>query len=135
MAIKGLQYSALSECTADATSPAVNIVITTTAIADERGVLAQHDLGRALGEESKPAAAARVAVDRDDGAHRLARRVERVHLAEAVLGHAASYRVVVLAEPEHEAEQCTLGLVADLLSQVALAFARLPINRCPYVRL
>ena len=93
-----------------------------------RSVLAQNDLGCSLGEESKSGSV--LCVERNDGAHGLARRVERVDFTEPILGHSASNSVVVLTESQHEPEQSTLGLVADLFRQVALPFTRLTVTRC-----
>ena len=60
-----------------------------------------------------------------DGAHGLADRVERVDLVDVLLSALVTHLLVVLAQLEHEAEQSTLGLVADLLRQVALVLRRL----------
>ena len=60
-----------------------------------------------------------------DSRHGLAYRVERVHFVQLVLGTRGTDTLVVLTEVKHESEQCTLRLVADLLRQVALSFARL----------
>jgi len=66
-----------------------------------------------------------VLVELDDGAHRLSHRVERVDLEEPFLGHLVSVVLVVQAEVVDETEQRTLGLVADLLRQLASGRRRL----------
>ena len=107
-------------------SSVVNVIIVVITINQQMTcVLAQDDLRGSLGEQSK---SGDVSVQRDDGAHRLASRVERVHFAEAIFGHASSYRVAVLTERQHEAKQRALSLVANLLRQVALSFTRLSIT-------
>ena len=61
----------------------------------------------------------------NDGGHGLADRVERVHLVEFVLRARSANTLVVLTEVQHEAKQCTLGLVADLFRQLILGLGRL----------
>ena len=73
-------------------------------------LLLENDLGRSLAEESKAATSQLY-----DGAHRLAYRVERVHFVDLVLGKLFPHSFIVLTEVQHETQQSTLGLVADLL--------------------
>jgi len=84
-------------------------------------ILLEYDLRRSFAEQ--PEAAGRSVLD--DSTHGLAYRVERVDLVDAFLGDLVSNSFVVLTEIEHEPEQRTLGLVADLLRQVTLALCRL----------
>lgn len=56
----------------------------------------------------------------DDSRHGLADRVKCVDLVEFLLRACSTDTLVVLTEVQHKAEQCTLGLVADLLRQLAL---------------
>jgi len=94
-------------------------------------LLLEYDLRGALGEEYESTAVARY-----DGAHRLAHRVERVHLVDAFFGYLLAVRLVVLTEVQHEPQQRTLGLVADLLRQIALVLRRLKYtNRVDSVQL
>jgi len=72
-----------------------------------------------------------VLVELDDGAHRLSHRVERVDLEEPFLGHLVPVVLVVQTEVVDETEQRTLGLVADLLRQLASGRRRLCVNTEP----
>ena len=83
-------------------------------------VLFEDDLGGALAEESKAGVVAPY-----DAAHGLADRVESVDLVDLLLDTLMTHLLVVLTELDHEAEQSALGLVADLLRQVALVLGRL----------
>ena len=83
-------------------------------------LLAEDDLAGTLGVNAVPAV-----LERDDRAHRLARRVEGEDLDEGLVGVAPAHGAVVLAEVQHEAEQRALRLVADLLRLLVRVLRRL----------
>ena len=71
----------------------------------------EDNLRRSLAEDSK----AGIVVQLNHGAHRLSHRVERVDLEQLFLGHLDPVIFVVQTEFDHEAEQRTFRLVANLL--------------------
>ena len=87
-------------------------------------LLLEDDLRSALGEENESSGVARY-----HRAHRLSDRVERVDLVDAFFRHLLAMSLVVLTEVQHEPEQGTLRLVADLPRQIAFVLRRLKCQR------
>jgi len=94
-----------------------------------RDRLVDDDLCCALGEDAERGSIVVVTLTlRGDGAHGLARRVERVDFAKRLFRVTAPDRLVVSTQTRHEPQQSTLGLVARLGRQAAVQ-RRLLYNR------